>query len=32
MGELTAAEADLILDAVAEVNAGSLTPAAARRR
>ena len=32
MGELTAAEADLILGAVAEVNAGSLTPAAARQQ
>lgn len=32
MGELTAAEADLILAAVGDVNKGVLTPAAARRR
>jgi thiol-disulfide isomerase/thioredoxin len=31
MGELTADEADLILDAVADVNKGSLTPATARQ-
>ena len=32
MGELTVAEANLILDTVAQVNAGALTPATARRQ
>ena len=32
MGELTAAEADLILDTVTAVNGGALTPTAARQQ